>query len=114
MYNGISKNNLQTVTITDSINATQTSTPTCYAFNADASLIVIGTKEGSVYGFTIANGIVDSTHAFYYNMQNATNENWVRSLDILKSNPNDDIAVAGIGKVVLLRAPSKLTGPQMF
>lgn len=47
--------------------------PSAFAFSPDNSMLVIGTKEGSVYGFTITGERLDIPHKYKYNLGNETN-----------------------------------------
>jgi hypothetical protein len=40
--------------------------PTAFAFSPDSSMLVVGTQEGRVYGFTIADGKLDHPYKYSY------------------------------------------------
>lgn len=65
-------------------------------------MLVIGSKEGSIYGFAIENGKVQTPYKYKKNIE-VTEEFEIHSISISKEKR---IAVGAKDKVVLLQVPT--------
>lgn len=98
-YRGIRRNDKQTVSILDGANQ---NSPATFAFSPDSTLLVVGSKTGSVYGFDIIGGILNTTFSYKYILPDG-NQPQINSISI---SANNQIALGAGINVYILTVPT--------
>lgn len=99
VYQGIRRNDKQAVTINDGGNPIS---PATFAFSQDNTLLVVGSKTGSIYGFDITNGILNTTFSYKYILPDVNNSQ-INSISI---SPKNLIALGAGINVYIVALPT--------
>lgn len=103
VYRGYRGNDKQPITIIDGGNPIS---PATFAFSSDKTLLVVGGKTGSIYGFDIANGVLNTAYSYKYTLIDG-NQNQINSITI---SPLNKIAIGAGLNVYILTLPTDGTG----